>query len=67
MLWKSGPIPMCQFMWYTPGTGKGAAGPYIETVSLLYVSLLSAFMLYLYLYLFVPSMSVVLFISNSNQ
>ena len=25
MLWKSGPILMCQFMWYTPGMGKGAA------------------------------------------
>ena len=23
MLWKSSPIPMYQFIWYTPGTGEG--------------------------------------------
>ena len=32
MLWKSSPIPMCQFMWYPPGTGKGTARPYIGTI-----------------------------------
>ena len=32
MLWKSGPFPMCQFMWYTPGMGKGAARPCIGTI-----------------------------------
>ena len=32
MLWKSSPNPMCQFMWYAPGMGKGAAGPYIGTI-----------------------------------
>ena len=31
MLWKSGPILMYQVMWYAPGMGKGAAGPYIGT------------------------------------
>ena len=30
MLWKSGPIPMCQFMWYAPGMGKGTAGLCME-------------------------------------
>ena len=32
MSWKSGPIQMFQFMWYAPGTGKGAARPYIGTI-----------------------------------
>ena len=32
MLWKSGPILMYQFMWYTPGMGKGAARSYIGTI-----------------------------------
>ena len=25
-------IPMCQFMWYAPGMGKGTARPYIGTI-----------------------------------
>ena len=29
---KTGPIPICQFMWYAPGTEKGAARPYIGTI-----------------------------------
>ena len=29
MLWRSGPIPTYQCMWYTPGMGKGAAEPFI--------------------------------------
>ena len=32
MLWKSGPMPMYQFMWYASGMGKGAARPYIGTI-----------------------------------
>ena len=32
MLWKSSPILMCQFMWYAPGMGKGAARPCIGTI-----------------------------------
>ena len=32
MLWKSGPILMCQFMWYAPGMEKGAVGPCIGTI-----------------------------------
>ena len=32
MLWRSGPIPMYQFMWYAPGMGKGAAVPYTGTI-----------------------------------
>ena len=35
MLWKSGPIPMYQSMWYTPGMGKGTAGPYIGIICFL--------------------------------
>ena len=31
---KSGPIPMCQFMWYAPGMQKGAARLYIGTICL---------------------------------
>ena len=33
MFWKSGPIPMYQFMWYASGMGKGTAGPYIELIA----------------------------------
>ena len=32
MLWKSGPIPTYQCMWYAPGMGKGAAKPCIGTI-----------------------------------
>ena len=32
MLWKSGPTPMYQSMWYAPAMRKGAAGPYIGTI-----------------------------------
>ena len=32
---ESGPIPMYQSMWYAPGVGKGAAGPYIGTICFL--------------------------------
>ena len=32
MLWKSGPISMCQLMWYAPGMGKGTARPCIGTI-----------------------------------
>ena len=28
---ESGPIPMCQSMWHTPGTGKGTTGFFIGT------------------------------------
>ena len=37
MLWKSGTIPMCPFMWYAPGMGKGAAGPCIGSICFLSV------------------------------
>ena len=29
---KGGPTPMYQSMWYTPGMGRGTAGPYIESI-----------------------------------
>ena len=32
MLLKSGPFPMYQFMWYTPGMGKGASRPWIGAI-----------------------------------
>ena len=32
MLWKSGPLPMYQFMWYASGMWKAAARPYIGTI-----------------------------------
>ena len=32
---ERGPILMYQFMWYTPGMGKGTAGPYIGTICFL--------------------------------
>ena len=32
MLWKSGPIPTYQCMWYAPGMGKGTAKPCIGTI-----------------------------------
>ena len=32
MLWKRGPIPSYQCMWYAPGMGKGAAEPCIGTI-----------------------------------
>ena len=32
MLWRSGPIPTYQCMWYAPGMGKGTAKPCIGTI-----------------------------------
>ena len=32
MWWESSSILIYQFMWYAPGTGKGAAGPCIGTI-----------------------------------
>ena len=32
---ESTPIPMYQSMWYAPGMGKGAGGPYIGTICFL--------------------------------
>ena len=32
MWWKSSPILIYQFMWYTPGMGKGTARPCIGTI-----------------------------------
>ena len=32
MLWRSGPIPTYQCMWYAPGMGKGTAEPFIGTI-----------------------------------